>query len=41
MPEKANIDPYSDPVVETILKEFRESLADQGISWPASQPEED
>ena len=21
--------------------EFRESLADQGISWPASQPEED
>ena len=23
MPAKANIDPYSDPVVETILKEFR------------------
>lgn len=21
--------------------EFRESLADQGVSWPASQPEED
>lgn len=26
---------------EEEAKEFRESLAAQGISWPASQPEED
>ena len=26
---------------EEEAKEFRESLAEQGISWPASQPEEE
>lgn len=26
---------------EEEAKEFRESIAAQGISWPASQPEED